>query len=120
MKTTVELSMKDVAEIANRLDRDDKYTPLEIALAKKCEKTFLALTRVNEEKNRLFHMLYSHFISIPTDLRKAFDEKRSKELMSQAVALNRVAEEMTEEAGNIGEGAFPLVSQNINTEKEPH
>lgn len=118
MKVNVEVSMEDIARMLK--EPEDKHTPLEVALMKKCARLYETLKKKNEEKNELFGVVYSNYVNTMNKFGESIRNKRHKELMNNAVALNRVAEKMTEEAGNIGEGAFPLVSQNINTEIEPH
>ena len=61
-------------------------TPLEVALAKKCEKLYAALATANDERNRLFGLLYGHYIRLG-DLKKVFDEKRANELLNESKRL---------------------------------
>ena len=76
-------------------------TPLEVALAKKCEKLYAALGTANDERNRLFGLLYGHYIRLG-DLKKAFDDKRSKELMNESKRMFANAVRMNSEAtGNV-------------------
>ncbi len=61
-------------------------TPLEVALAKKCEKLYDALVTANNERNRFFGLLYGHYIKLG-DLKKTFDEKRANELLNESKKL---------------------------------
>lgn len=76
-------------------------TPLEVALAKKCEKLYASLAKVNDENNRLFGLLYGHYIRLG-DLKKTFDEKRAKELLNESKRMFANAVRMNSEAtGNV-------------------
>ena len=104
MKTLVELTMKDVKEIANKVTTgggsEVARTPLEVALAKKCEKLYAALVTANNERNRLFGLLYGHYIRLG-DLKKAFDEKRAKELFNESKKAFEKSVHMNQEASGI-------------------
>ena len=101
MKTLVELTMKDVKEIANKVTTgggsEVARTPLEVALAKKCEKLYDALATANNERNRLFGLLYGHYIKLG-DLKKVFDEKRANELLNESKKLFSRSVKMNSEA----------------------
>lgn len=101
MKTLVELTMKDVKEIANKVimggGSEVARTPLEVALAKKCEKLYDALVTANNERNRFFGLLYGHYIKLG-DLKKVFDEKRAKELLNESKKLFSRSVKMNSEA----------------------
>ena len=105
MKTLVELTMKDVKEIANKVTTrgggsEVARTPLEVALAKKCEKLYDALVTANNERNRLFGLLYGHYIRLG-DLKKTFDEKRAKELFNESKKAFEKSVHMNQEASGI-------------------
>lgn len=94
--------MKDVKEIANKVTTGGGYsevarTPLEVALAKKCEKLYAALVTANNERNRFFGLLYAHYIRLG-DLKKVFDEKRSTELLNESKRLFSRSVKMNSEA----------------------
>ena len=101
MKTLVELTMKDVKEIANKVTTggcsEVARTPLEVALAKKCYKLYASLVTANNERNRLFGLLYSHYIRLG-DLKKTFDEKRANELLNESKRLFSRSVKMNSEA----------------------
>lgn len=72
-----------------------------MALAKKCEKLYASLAKVNDENNRLFGLLYGHYIRLG-DLKKTFDEKRAKELLNESKRMFANAVRMNSEAtGNV-------------------
>ena len=104
MKTLVELTMKDVKEIANKVTTgggsEVARTPLEIALAKKCEKLYAALVTANNERNRFFGLLYGHYIRLG-DLKKVFDEKRANELLNESKRLFSRSVKMNSEAAGL-------------------
>ena len=101
MKTTVKISMNDVEEIVNNISygKGKLYTALEKALAYKCKRLYDNLVKANDEKNRLFGILYSNYIGIPSELRKGFDDKRCKELTSNAKAMADAARQFGEVCG---------------------
>lgn len=68
-----------------------------MALAKKCEKLYAALATANDERNRLFGLLYSHYIRLG-DLKKVFDEKRANELLNESKKLFSRSVKMNSEA----------------------
>lgn len=72
-------------------------TPLEVALAKKCEKLYDALATANNERNRFFGLLYGHYIKLG-DLKKVFDEKRANELLNESKRLFSRSVKMNSEA----------------------
>jgi hypothetical protein len=97
--------MKDVKEIANKVTTgggsEVAHTPLEVSLAKKCEKLYDSLVTANNERNRLFGLLYGHYIRLG-DLKKVFDEKRSNELLNESKRMFANAVRMNSEAtGNV-------------------
>ena len=104
MKTLVELTMKDVKEIANKVTTgggsEVARTPHEIALAKKCEKLYAALVTANNERNRFFGLLYGHYIRLG-DLKKVFDYKRANELLNESKKLFSRSVKMNSEATGI-------------------
>ena len=104
MKTLVDLTMKDVKEIANKVTTgggsEVARTPLEIALAKKCEKLYAALVTANNERNRFFGLLYGHYIRLG-DLKKVFDEKRANELLNESKRLFSRSVKMNSEAAGL-------------------
>ena len=105
MKTLVELTMKDVKEIANKVTTgggcsEVARTPLEVALAKKCEKLYDSLVTANNERNRLFGLLYGHYIRLG-DLKKVFDEKRANELLNESKKLFSRSVKMNSEAAGL-------------------
>ena len=75
-------------------------TPLEIALAKKCEKLYAALVTANNERNRFFGLLYGHYIRLG-DLKKVFDEKRANELLNESKKLFSRSVKMNSEAAGL-------------------
>lgn len=75
-------------------------TPLEVALAKKCEKLYAALDTANNERNRLFGLLYGHYIRLG-DLKKTFDEKRANELLNESKRLFSRSVKMNSEAAGL-------------------
>lgn len=75
-------------------------TPLEVALAKKCEKLYDALVTANNERNRLFGLLYGHYIRLG-DLKKTFDEKRANELFNESKRMFAKSVHMNQEAFGI-------------------
>lgn len=75
-------------------------TPLEVALAKKCEKLYDSLVTANNERNRLFGLLYGHYIRLG-DLKKTFDEKRAKELFNESKKAFEKSVHMNQEASGI-------------------
>lgn len=75
-------------------------TPLEVALAKKCEKLYDALVTANNERNRFFGLLYGHYIRLG-DLKKTFDEKRAKELFNESKKAFEKSVHMNQEASGI-------------------
>ena len=72
-------------------------TPLEVSLAKKCEKLYASLVTANNERNRLFGLLYGHYIRLG-DLKKTFDEKRANELLNESKRLFSRSVKMNSEA----------------------
>lgn len=72
-------------------------TPLEVALAKKCEKLYDSLVTANNERNRFFGLLYGHYIRLG-DLKKVFDEKRANELLNESKKLFSRSVKMNSEA----------------------
>lgn len=97
--------MKDVKEIANKATMgvgcsEAARTPLEVALAKKCEKLYAALDTANNERNRLFGLLYGHYIRLG-DLKKVFDEKRANELLNESKKLFSRSVKMNSEAAGL-------------------
>lgn len=68
-----------------------------MALAKKCEKLNDALVTANNERNRLFGLLYGHYIRLG-DLKKTFDEKRANELLNESKRLFGRSVKMNSEA----------------------
>ena len=75
-------------------------TPLEVALAKKCEKLYAALVTANDERNRFFGLLYGHYIRLG-DLKKVFDEKRANELLNESKKLFSRSVKMNSEAAGL-------------------
>lgn len=75
-------------------------TPLEVALAKKCEKLYAALDTANNESNRLFGLLYGLYIRLG-DLKKTFDEKRANELLNESKRLFSRSVKMNSEAAGL-------------------
>lgn len=75
-------------------------TPLEVALAKKCEKLYDALVTANNERNRFFGLLYGHYIRLG-DLKKVFDEKRANELLNESKRLFSRSVKMNSEAAGL-------------------
>lgn len=71
-----------------------------MALAKKCEKLYAAMAKVNEENNRLFGLLYGHYIRLG-DLKKTFDEKRANELLNESKKLFSRSVKMNSEAAGL-------------------
>ena len=96
--------MKDVKDIANKVTTgggsEVARTPLEIALAKKCEKLYDALVTANNERNRFFGLLYGHYIRLG-DLKKVFDEKRANELLNESKKLFSRSVKMNSEAAGL-------------------
>lgn len=97
--------MKDVKEIANKVTTgggrsEVARTPLEVALAKKCEKLYDSLVTASNERNRLFGLLYGHYIRLG-DLKKAFDEKRANELLNESKKLFSRSVKMNSEAAGL-------------------
>ena len=96
--------MKDVKEIANKVTTgggsEVVRTPLEVALAKKCEKLYAALVTANDERNRFFGLLYGHYIRLG-DLKKVFDEKRANELLNESKKLFSRSVKMNSEAAGL-------------------
>ena len=96
--------MKDVKEIANKVTTgggsEVARTPLEVALAKKCEKLYDSLVTANNERNRLFGLLYGHYIKLG-DLKKVFDEKRANELLNESKRLFSRSVKMNSEAAGL-------------------
>ena len=68
-----------------------------MALAKKCEKLYDSLVTANNERNRLFGLLYGHYIRLG-DLKKVFDEKRANELLNESKRLFSRSVKMNSEA----------------------
>ena len=75
-------------------------TPLEVALAKKCEKLYDSLVTANDERNRFFGLLYGHYIRLG-DLKKVFDEKRANELLNESKRLFSRSVKMNSEAAGL-------------------
>lgn len=96
--------MKDVKDIVNKVTTgggsEVARTPLEVALAKKCEKLYDALVTANNERNRFFGLLYSHYIRLG-DLKKVFDEKRANELLNESKKLFSRSVKMNSEAAGL-------------------
>lgn len=96
--------MKDVKEIVNKVTTgggsEVARTPLEVALAKKCEKLYDSLVTANNERNRLFGLLYGHYIKLG-DLKKVFDEKRANELLNESKRLFSRSVKMNSEAAGL-------------------
>lgn len=120
--------MKDVKEIANKVTTggcsEVARTPLEVALAKKCEKLYAALVTANNERNRLFGLLYGHYIRLG-DLKKVFDEKRAKELFNESKKAFAKSVHMNQEASGIMDAVTrnppyttPEEVMNVVTDKE--
>lgn len=76
------------------------HTPLEVALAKKCEKLYDSLATANNERNRFFGLLYGHYIRLG-DLKKVFDEKRAKELFNESKKAFEKSVHMNQEASDM-------------------
>lgn len=96
--------MKDVKEIANKVTTgggsEVAHTPVEVALAKKCEKLYDSLVTANNERNRFFGLLYGHYIRLG-DLKKVFDEKRANDLLKESKRLFSRSVKMTSEAAGL-------------------
>lgn len=75
-------------------------TPLEVSLAKKCEKLYDSLVTANNERNRLFGLLYGQYIRLG-DLKKTFDEKRANELLNESKKLFSRSVKMNSEAAGL-------------------
>ena len=71
-----------------------------MALAKKCEKLYDSLVTANNERNRLFGLLYGHYIRLG-DLKKTFDEKRANELLNESKKLFSRSVKMNSEAAGL-------------------
>lgn len=80
-------------------------TQLEVSLAKRCEKLYASLVTANNERNRLFGLLYGHYIKLG-DLKKAFDEKRAKELFNESKKAFAKSVHMNQEASGIMDSAM--------------
>lgn len=94
MKVNIEVSMDDIARM---LSKTEQHTPLEVALMRKCMKLFENMERANNERNRLFGLLYGHYIRLG-DLKKTFDEKRANELLNESKRLFSRSVKMNSEA----------------------
>jgi hypothetical protein len=104
MKTLVELHDEgregDCKQSNNGRGSEVARTPLEVALAKKCEKLYDSLATANNERNRLFGLLYGHYIRLG-DLKKVFDEKRANELLNESKKLFSRSVKMNSEAAGL-------------------
>lgn len=98
MKVNVEVSMKDISRMLK--EPEDKHTPLEVALMKKCARLYDSLVTTNNERNRFFGLLYGHYIRLG-DLKKVFDEKRANELLNESKRLFSRSVKMNSEAAGL-------------------
>ncbi len=100
MKVRVEVSMEDIAKMLK--EPEDKYTPLEVALMKKCAKLYETLKKKNEEENELFGVVYSNYVNTMNKFGESICNKRQKELANESKRLFSRSVKMNSEAANVG------------------
>lgn len=95
MKVNIEVSMDDIARM---LSETEQHTPLEVALMRKCMKLFENLERTNNEKNRLFGVVYSNYLAIDRMFGDAIRSKRKNELANESKRMFANAVRLNAEA----------------------
>ena len=95
MKVNVEVSMEDIARMLK--EPEDKHTPLEVALMKKCARLYETLKKKNEEKNELFGVVYSNYVNTMNKFGESIRNKRQKELANESKRLMNAALRMESE-----------------------
>jgi hypothetical protein len=95
MKVNIEVSMDDIARM---LSETEQHTPLEVALMRKCMKLFENLERTNNEKNRLFGVVYRNYLAIDRMFGDAIRSKRKNELANESKRMFANAVRLNAEA----------------------
>ena len=96
MKVNVEVSMEDIARMLK--EPEDKHTPLEVALMKKCARLYESLKKKNEENNELFGVVYSNYVNTMNKFGESIRNKRQKELANESKRLFSRSVKMNSEA----------------------
>ena len=99
MKVNVEVSMEDIARMLK--EPEDKHTPLEVALMKKCARLYETLKKKNEEKNELFGVVYSNYVNTMNKFGESIRNKRQKELANESKRLFSRSVKMNSEAAGL-------------------
>lgn len=99
MKVNVEVSMEDIARMLK--EPEDKHTPLEVALMKKCARLYETLKKKNEEKNELFGVVYSNYVTTMNKFGESIRNKRQKELANESKRLFSCSIKMNSEAAGM-------------------
>lgn len=99
MKVNVEVSMEDIAKMLK--EPEDKHTPLEVALMKKCARMYETLKKKNEENNELFGVVYSNYVNTMNKFGETIRNKRQKELANESKRLFSRSVKMNSEAAGL-------------------
>lgn len=99
MKVNVEVSMEDIAKMLK--EPEDKHTPLEVALMKKCARMYETLKKKNEENNELFGVVYSNYVNTMNKFGESIRNKRQKELANESKRLFSRSVKMNSEAAGL-------------------
>lgn len=98
----INLTMKDVETIANKVETGGQRTELEVALATKCLKLIEKLAKINNERNEMFETLYSIGIKLgKASFADKLAEKRKADLMRDSKAHYKAMMETARQAESI-------------------
>lgn len=101
----INLTMKDVETIANKVETGGQRTELEVALAKKCLRLSEKLAEVNNQRNSFLEGLYTAFLRIEKAGGELLKAKRLADLTANEKASEKRTEKLKEEMkGIIGNG----------------